>query len=139
MARKKQGLVLSDDAFSLTSMIDVVFLLLIYFMFLPMKQEADMSISLPVPNPVIVENLEFPNEQVVRLKPDGSMTLNYSPIAPEILTRNLKRLKDAADAEKRQTIVTIIPDGDAPHQASITVLNSCALAGIKSVSFSDAN
>ena len=153
MARKKKkGLALDNDSFSLTSMIDIIFLLLIYFMYLPIQQEADMSVQLPVETEP-TETTVLPSEQVVVIKPDGSVFLNGSLIedAPVLKQKNpnhvapdeftslattLTRLKKANG--DRITVVTIIPDGDSPHQASMFVLNACAKAGIKQVSFSDA-
>lgn len=54
------------------------------------------------------------------------------------LASTLRRLKLSADRSGIATIVTIYPDADAPHQASISVLDACAKAGIKQVSFSEA-
>lgn len=152
--RKKKGLALDNDSFSLTSMIDIIFLLLIYFMYLPIQQEADMTVQLPVQTEP-TETTTLPSEQVVLIKPDGSIFLNGSYIedAPILkaqtenktppheftsLATTLTRLKKANDGGGRMTVVTIIPDGDAPHQASMFVLSACAKAGIKQVSFSDA-
>ena len=47
MAARQNDVLESEDKFDLTSMIDVVFLLLIYFMYLPIQQEADLMFSLP--------------------------------------------------------------------------------------------
>ena len=47
MAKSNNDVLLSEDKFDMTSMIDVVFLLLIYFMYLPIQQEADLLFSLP--------------------------------------------------------------------------------------------
>ncbi len=141
--RKKKGLQLDNDSFSLTSMIDIIFLLLIYFMYLPIQQEADLMVMLPVETPP-TSSMSLPSEQRVVIKPDGSIMLNGSPVAPagEIklnsLAATLTRLKRSADNAGVQTVVTIIPDGDAPHQSSMSVLDACAKAGIKQVSFSDA-
>jgi Biopolymer transport protein len=130
-------------------MIDVVFLLLIYFMYLPIKQEADMSVMLPVqtpPEPGVT--VVLPSEQKVRIMPDGSISLNDSLIATATdienarpltaLAKNLRRLNNSATNAGINMIVTIIPDGDAPHQASMSVLDACAAANIRQVSFSDA-
>ena len=54
----------SEDKFDLTSMIDVVFLLLIYFMYLPLQQEADLLFSLPAMT-APQENVALPSEQIV--------------------------------------------------------------------------
>ena len=145
--RKKKGLEIEDASFTLTSMMDVIFLLLIYFMYLPIQQEADLTVMLPVEAPP-VDSVSLPNEQVVRIMPNSSIYLNGSEIAAsdevlsghelDNLAATLLRLKRSSDAAGHATVVTIIPDGDSFHQASISVLDACAKAGIKQVSFSDA-
>ena len=142
MARRKEkkSVITSDDNFDLTSMIDVVFLLLIYFMCLPMQQEADINLLLPV-NIESKGPTSLPSEQIVEINPDGSITLNQIPMdAPgkiefTELAETLTRLKASADRSQTQTVVTILADADSPHQASISVLDACQKARIKSVSF----
>lgn len=145
--RKKKGLEIEDSSFTLTSMMDVIFLLLIYFMYLPIQQEADLTVMLPLPEPP-TSSADLPNEQVVRIMPNASILLNGAEVAtPEEVLQNhelkdlaakLRRLKSSSDGAGRATVVTIIPDGDSPHQASMSVLDACAKAGVKQVSFSDA-
>ncbi len=133
----------SEETFELTSMIDVVFLLLIYFMYLPIQQEADLKFSLPA-YVTPQEQVALPNEIPIDIAPDGSLFVNGAPMdnpesldLPE-LTSTLTRLKQSADRNKITTVVTIFPDMDAPHQSSISVLNACAKAGIRQVSFAEA-
>ncbi len=134
----------SEDKFDLTSMIDVVFLLLIYFMYLPIQQEADLLFSLPAMT-APQENVALPSEQIVDIAPDGSIFLNGSPMdAPgevefKELASTLARLRASADKSGIATIVTIYPDADSPHQAAISVLDACAKAGIRQVSFAEAD
>ncbi len=160
MAAKTNDVLNSEDSFDLTSMIDVVFLMLIYFMFLPIQQEADLLFSLPTDTEVQSKNAVLPSEQVVDIKPDGSIFLNGALIESidaeqkrlfpdpksankkvsfDSLSSTLRRLKQSADRNGISTIVSIYPDADAPHQASIAVLNACAEAGIKQVSFAEAD
>jgi len=134
----------SEEAFEMTSMIDVVFLLLIYFMYLPIQQEADLMFTLPAYS-APQENVALPNELAVDINPDGSIELNGAPMdSPESLdlpelTSTLFRLRQSADKGGVMTVVTIFPDSDSPHQASMSVLNACVKAGIKAVSFSEAD
>ncbi len=141
---KDNSVLLSEDKFDLTSMIDVVFLLLIYFMYLPIQQEADLLFSLPAYS-TPTANAALPNELNVDIAPDGSVFLNGSPIdnAGDLefkeLTSTMRRLRQSADRSGISTIVTIFPDADSPHQAAISVLDACAAAGIKQVSFTEAD
>ena len=141
---KDNSVLESEDHFDMTSMIDVVFLLLIYFMYLPIQQEADLIFSIPTES-APQENVAMPSEQVIEIAPDGSVFLNDTPVdhpeAVELqeLASTLSRLKKSADRSGISTIVSIYPDADSPHQASISVLDACAKAGIKQVSFAEAN
>ncbi len=141
---KSNDVLESEDYFDMTSMIDVVFLLLIYFMYLPIQQEADLMFTLPAFD-TQTKGVTMPSEQIVEIMPDGSILLNGTPCdAPgsiefKELATTLARLKASADKGNISTIVTISADSDSPHQASMSVLDACAKAGIKQVSFAEAN
>jgi biopolymer transport protein ExbD len=130
----------SEDKVDITPMIDVVFLLLIYFMFLPLQQEADIGIKLPSNTPP-AENLELPSEHIVEIFPNGLILLNGAPMDGiddrnmERLSKTLARLKLSSDRAGIDTVVKIQADPDSPHQRAIDVLNASALADITKVSF----
>ena len=124
----------------ITPMIDVVFLLLIYFMFLPLQQEADIGIKLPSDAPP-AENLDLPSEHIVEIFPNGLILLNGAPMDGiddrnmNRLSTTLTRLKLSSDRAGIDTVVKIQADPDSPHQRSIDVLNASAKAKITKVSF----
>lgn len=130
----------SEDKVDITPMIDVVFLLLIYFMFLPLQQEADIGIKLPSDAPP-AENLELPSEHIVEIFPNGLILLNGAPMdgvdnrKMTRLSTTLTRLKLSSDRAGIDTVVKIQADPDSPHQRSIDVLNAAATAKITKVSF----
>ena len=130
----------SEDKVDITPMIDVVFLLLIYFMFLPLQQEADIGIKLPSNTPP-AENLELPSEHIVEIFPNGLILLNGAPMDGiddrnmERLSTTLTRLKLSSDRAGIDTVVKIQADPDSPHQRAIDVLNASARADISKVSF----
>ena len=130
----------SEDKVDITPMIDVVFLLLIYFMFLPLQQEADIGIKLPSDAPP-AENLELPSEHIVEVFPNGLILLNGAPMDSvndrdmAKLSYTLTRLRTSSDRAGIDTVVKIQADPDSPHQRSIDVLNACARAEITKVSF----
>ncbi|MEN8662258.1 MAG: ExbD/TolR family protein [Lentimonas sp.] len=130
----------SEDKVDITPMIDVVFLLLIYFMFLPLQQEADVGIKLPSDAPP-AENLQLPSEHIVEVFPNGLILLNGAPMDSVNdrdmgkLTNTLTRLRMSSDRAGIDTVVKIQADPDSPHQRSIDVLNSCAKSAITKVSF----
>ena len=130
----------SEDKVDITPMIDVVFLLLIYFMFLPLQQEADIGIKLPSQTPPS-DNIELPSEHIVEIFPNGLILLNGSPMDSSDdremarLSTTLTRLRMSSDRLGTDTVVKIQADPDSPHKRSIDVLNACSKAEISKVSF----
>lgn len=127
-------------------MIDMVFLLLVFFMVSakPVKQESDVNIGLP--GTVAQEEvLDIPDEQRIKIQADGTVILNDQPVElPQNrdmpnLTATLKRFKESADANKSEALVTIDPDDQANHQRIVAVLNACAVAKITGVTFADSS
>lgn len=126
-------------------MIDVVFLLLIYFMFLPIQQEADLRMTLPIPSEIPPEDIDpdkMPSEHLVSIAPNGFIFLNNQLVdrasfsgLPE-LTSILARLKASSDKAGVKTVILIDADPDSPHQRTIDVLDACAAARIEMVTFS---
>ena len=130
----------SEDKVDITPMIDVVFLLLIYFIFLPLKQEADIGIKLPSQTPPS-DNIELPSEHIVEIFPNGLILLNGAPMDSSDdremarLSTTLTRLRMSSDRLGTDTVVKIQADPDSPHKRSIDVLNACSKAEISKVSF----
>lgn len=131
-----------DEEFQMAPMIDIVFLLLIYFMVTTsiIKQEADLGMQLPgqVQQSTAVV---MPDEQIIEVYADGRVVLNGqvydSPASREMpnLTGVLRRFKQASDLARTPPMVTIQAEDEAVHQRVIDVMDACAAAGIKSVSF----
>ncbi len=125
-------------------MIDMVFLLLVFFMVTakPIKQESDISLGLPG-TVSAEESVDLPDEQRIRIEDDGRVVLNDStlgaPADAELkeLVATLKRFKESADANKSEALVTLDASDGSSHQRIVDVLNACARADITGVTFSD--
>jgi biopolymer transport protein ExbD len=125
-------------------MIDMVFLLLVFFMVTakPIKQESDINIGLPG-TVAQEEAVDIPDEQRILIRADGQVLLNElamdSPTSPTLptLVSTLMRFKESADANKSEALVTIDPEDGAKHQRIVDVLNACAKAEISGVTFAD--
>lgn len=123
-------------------MIDVVFLLLIYFMVSSTleKQEADLSFQLPG-SVQQDEPLDLPDEQIIEIRGDGQVVVNDYPYdAPadsryNQLAAMLTRFREASAANKVDAIVTISPADSVPHAQIVKVMDACSTAGIKAVNF----
>lgn len=127
-------------------MIDMVFLLLVFFMVTakPVKQESDINIGLP--GTVAQEEVvDIPDEQRIFIRPDGQVILNDQPMDTPAsadlptLVGTLKRFKETADANRSEALITIDADDNANHQRIVAVLNACAKAGITGVTFADSS
>lgn len=125
-------------------MIDMVFLLLVFFMVTakPIKQESDINLGLPG-TVSQEETVDIPDEQRIVIRADGQVILNEQPldsIASEelpTLIATLKRFKESADANKSEALITIQVEDGAKHQRIVNVLNACAKAKITGVTFAD--
>jgi biopolymer transport protein ExbD len=125
-------------------MIDMVFLLLVFFMVTskPIKQESDINLGLP--GAVAQEEaVDIPDEQRIDIQPSGAVVLNELEVgaANDIelvqLVTTLTRFKESADAAQSKALVTLNPDDTVPHQRVVDVLNACAKADISGVTFAD--
>lgn len=127
-------------------MIDMVFLLLVFFMVTskPIKQESDISLALPG-TVAQDESVEIPDEQRIQISQNGAVVLNELEVgAPGDallpgLSATLKRFKESADAARTKAMVTLDPHDSVPHQRVVDVLNACAQAGIRGVTFADSS
>jgi biopolymer transport protein ExbD len=123
-------------------MIDVVFLLLIYFMVSSTleQQEADLSFQLPG-TVEQTEPLDLPDEQIIEIRPDGQVVVNDYPYdQPSAARLNelasmLTRFREASSANKVEAIVTIAPADSVTHAQIVKVMDACSIAEIEAVNF----
>lgn len=124
-------------------LIDCVFLLLIYFMVSSslVRSEADLGLSLPG-QVKQSEALSMPDEQIIEVRADGVILFNDQPYgrSPEersALEQILVRYREASQLIDVQPQITIAADREAFHERVVDVLNACAGAGIKNVTFAN--
>lgn len=131
-----------EPELDMAPLIDMTFLLLIYFictctLIIP---EADLSIRLPgmLAQPTTVE---MPDEQMIEVRKDGEVYLNdrsfdnaKSPELPELVA-TLTRYRLSAEGTGNKALITIMADNETPHQRVVDVMNACAAAKLKDVSF----
>lgn len=133
----------NDEEVSMSPLIDAVFLLLIYFMVTTtlLRSEADLAIRLPS-KIATSEAMDMPDEQIIEINADGEVILNgvsYSTEpsqAPGSLLALLVRFREAAEAARTDAMITISADDSAKQGRVIEVLDICAAARIKNVTFS---
>ncbi|MBT8042484.1 MAG: biopolymer transporter ExbD [Kiritimatiellales bacterium] len=124
-------------------LIDVVFLLLIYFMVTAslIKKEADLSFMLPAKVDVPPENMDIPIEVLIEVSELGDIIVEGMVFGKDEqnlddLISHLLSLKEAADSSASDLIVNILPADKALHGRIINVMDACAAADVKNMSFS---
>lgn len=130
----------------MTPMIDMVFLLLVFFMVSakPVKPERDIPMGLP--GQVAQEEVvDIPDEARVIIEPSGQVVLNEQQLdapgssgLPE-LRAVLVRFRLSAENARSEALVTLAPHDEVPHQRLVDVLNACAEAGIRGVTLAGGN
>ncbi len=123
-------------------LIDVVFLLLIYFMVTAslVKKEADLSFMLPA-KVESTDPITLPIEVLIEVSELGDILVDGMVFGQgsdnlDDLIGQLVSLKEAADASKSELIVNILPADKALHGRIINVMDACAAAKVKNMSFS---
>ncbi len=127
-------------------MIDIVFLLLVFFMVTakPIKPESDVGLQLP--GTVAQEEIvNLPNEVKIEIRQSGDVYVNEAPVGlsddqqmPQLL-KLLTRFKEASDANNLDPLITIHAEDGAFHQRVVDVMNLCAEADLKGITFSPAD
>lgn len=134
-----------EPELNVSSLIDMVFLLLIYFMATAslVRSEADLGMRLPGML-AQAQTVEMNDEQTIEVRETGRVVLNGqeyddpSKTALPQLSNVLGRYRRSCEAAKSEPLVTVWAEDDAEHQRVIDVLNACAAAGIKNVTFAAA-
>ena len=120
--------------FNMTPMIDVVFLLIIFFLVSShlAKQEAQMELPLPVARSGSTPD-DLENRRVtVNVRENGHLLLAGKPIRPSQLQQ---RLQDAAGVAGGELEVRIRSDRNVAYGKVEPILIACARAGIWDVTF----
>ena len=120
--------------FNMTPMIDVVFLLIIFFLVSShlAKQESRMELQLPVAESGNDDLQQDIPRVTVNVKEDGSMWLSGRVIDSDKLTQ---RLKDVRDNEGDGIEVRIRGSRLAPYSTVEPIMVACTKAGIWNVTY----
>ncbi len=134
-----------EPELDISPLIDVAFLLLIYFLVTTTLQKSEADLSLTLPGVEKSDSKEVKIDQMlVQISEDGSVIVNdevadsdpNDRILPN-LTDRLSRYSASAQIANTETQVIIDCDPEAVGQRFIDVLNVCAKANIKNVSLAN--
>ena len=112
----------------LTPMIDVVFLLMIFFLVASKLDEADRSIDVVLPQAAAAKPLTSrPKEFVINIDRDGNYFAGARPVSLDELGRLLRQ--SVADEPQRQTVI-VRADENVAHKFVVGAMDACAAAGV---------
>ena len=117
-----------DATLNLTPMIDVVFLLVIFFMVGSEFSEAESRIQVDVPSVGQMRSISrLPDERVVEVRAGGAVTLDGQAVSREQLAATLREQHAAYPALK----VAVRGDGEAAFQHIAEVLQVVRSSGVE--------
>jgi biopolymer transport protein ExbD len=138
----QKGMKEDEVKLQIAPLIDVVFLLLIYFMVTTalVKKEADIAFMLParVDQPEVID---LPLEVLIEISSAGDVAVEgmiYKSEDRELdsLVMRLAEFREAADSSNSELFVNIMPHDEVPHRRIIDVMSACADAQVRNTSFS---
>jgi len=122
-----------QPSINLTPMIDIVFLLIIFFMVGTKFVEMERKISVKVPAVQDARTLTpAPEKRVINVYRDGQISLDRRPVTLEQLTAELA----AGRQEYADLGVIVRGDAEGAFQNVASVLNACRRAGIAEMGIS---
>jgi len=122
-----------DVDVNLTPLIDVVFLLLIFFMVsTTFVRESEIELTLPEAS---AEVQEKPAETIeIAIDKDGRYFVNGNALINTQLATMRQALREARPADS-EPVVIISADANATHQSVITVMDAARQAGLNRITF----
>lgn len=131
-----------DPGFQIAPMVDVVFVLLLFFMASAGSQVIERELNINLPSGRSVRSMEAgppPTPIIIDIMPDNSVMIN-SRVVDTPVSKELPELRAwLADTIERfgdKDPVIIKPDLDARHERIMDVLNAAAAAGVQNLTFS---
>jgi len=112
----------------ISPMIDMSFLLLVFFIVSTMYMSETKTLPVQLPKASAVE-LQQETRFNVTVKADGSLYLEGKPITEAVLISRAKQ----ASANNPKFSMVIYGDGQVPYQKIISLLDGCKKAGITRV------
>jgi biopolymer transport protein ExbD len=144
---KKKAPLASDTVnlgFQIAPMIDVVFVIMLFFMVMAGQVKVEKELKLQLPGIASVSadtSPEMPDEITVGVEESGHVTLNEEEMdtpdnhALPMFTANMTRLNQEAKNRNAKVLVTIQAQEQAKYERVIDVINAMAKAGVSNLTF----
>ncbi len=132
----------SDAGFQIAPMIDVVFVIMLFFMVMAgaVKVEHELKTTLPG-NAETSTATEIPDEITIGVSENGQITINEDPVGTpqdktlDGLFNEMTKLKQAAIQSGSKLLITVQAEEAARYERVINVLDVLARADINNVTF----
>ena len=128
--------------FQIAPMIDVVFVILLFFIVQASDIQVENAHVTKLPGNVETKgDTPLPDEIAVRIEDDGQVYLNDDPLdspttkdLPEFAS-NMNQLRENSDAAKSEVLVTIYANELARYERVVDVLDALSRAKVSNVTF----
>ena len=132
----------SDAGFQIAPMIDVVFVIMLFFMVMAgaVKVEHELKTTLPG-NAETAKETEMPDEITIGVSENGTITINEDPVGQpndktlDNLYNEMMKMATAAKQSKTKLLITVQAEEAAKYERVINVLDVLARADITNVTF----
>jgi len=125
MKRRHTG---DEAGINLTPMIDVVFLLVIFFMVGSKFDNGESRVQVNVPGVADMRSISrVPDERIVEVAADGAITLDGQAVSPDQLTQTLRLQRESYPGLR----VAVRGDSASSFQRVAEVLQMVRLAGVE--------
>jgi biopolymer transport protein ExbD len=122
--------------FQIAPMVDIIFLLILFFMCSAGSTRVENELSLKLPGRLSQgQAMKMIDEQIIEIDQSGQIILNNQKMDAKALGSTLHRYKLMAADTKSVTVVSVLTARETEYARIIDVLNECALAKIESVTF----
>ena len=124
-----------EIGFQVASMIDIVFLLLIFFIVASQLQDLELEkqVSLPIADSAQTKKSDGVQEILINVLSNGTVKVSGSVLPMEKLAEELRKVADTSDKDEKK--IFIRGDKNAHYGRIMRIMRSCAEAGLWNVSF----
>lgn len=128
-----------DFDFQIAPMVDVIFMLVIFFMLSAAVKQTEFGLGMTMPGEGTPSSEATPLTPIeVEIREDGTVLFNQLAVGQpddKMLEDLTERLKKAVELFGDKQPVIIQPRPFVLHQRVIDVMNACAAANVKALSF----